>query len=267
MNNAKMQLDAGDLKNAIDESIKLVKTNPTNSAARIFLFELSLFSGEWERAERQLDSIGHQDANALVGSLIYRQNLKCERDRINLFANNLQPESAMTFPEHVKDLLRAVDLVRTGDTAGARELLDKVEEDRPAYSVTIDGEGYSDFRDHNELTMCVFEVFVKDNYVWLPFDQVESIEFFEAKSLRDVYWRQAKVEMTNGTSAEMFFPSLYVNSWKSEDDAVRLGRTVDWKELGDDIYAGEGARVFWASGKDKPLADVKTIVFNRAENA
>src|SRR5687767_2241337 len=202
MNNAKLQLDAGNLKGAIDEAIKLVKTNPTNVPARTFLFELSCFSGDWDRAEKQLDAIGHQDGNALIGSVIFRQNFKCERDRANLFSNNSLPESAMPFPEHVKELLRAVDLVRTGDTSGARALLDKVEEDRPAYPVTIDGEGYADFRDYNELTMCVFEVFVKDNYVWLPFDHVTSIEFFEAKSLRDVFWRQANVEMVNGTSGE-----------------------------------------------------------------
>ena len=265
MNNAKLQLDAGNLKGAIDEAIKLVKTNPTNVPARTFLFELSCFSGDWDRAEKQLDAIGHQDGNALIGSVIFRQNFKCERDRANLFSHNSQPESAMPFPEHVKDLLRAVDLVRTGETAGARELLDKVEEDRPAYPVTIDGEGYADFRDYNELTMCVFEVFVKDNYVWLPFDHVASIEFFEARSLRDVFWRQAKVEMVNGTSGEMFFPSLYLNTWKNEDDAVRLGRTVDWKDLGDDLYIGEGARIYWASGKDKPMSDIKSIVFNREE--
>jgi type VI secretion system protein ImpE len=265
MNNAKLQLDAGNLKSAVDEAIKLVKTNPTNVSGRTFLFELSCFSGEWDRAEKQLDAIGHQDGNALIGSVIFRQNFKCERDRANLFSHNTQPESAMPFPDHVKDLLRAVDLVRTGDTAGARELLDKVEEERPAYRVTVDGEGFADFRDYNELTMCVFEVFVKDNYVWLPFDQVSSIEFFESKSLRDVYWRQAKVEMVNGTSGEMFFPSLYVNTWKNENDVVRLGRTVEWRDLGDEIYVGEGARVFWASGKDKPMADIKSIVFDHGE--
>ncbi|MCV4785210.1 tetratricopeptide repeat protein, partial [Escherichia coli] len=81
MNDAKLKLDAGDLKGAIEEAIKLVKTNPTNVSARTFLFELSCFSGDWERAEKQLDAIGHQDANAMVGTLIYRQNLKAERDR------------------------------------------------------------------------------------------------------------------------------------------------------------------------------------------
>ena len=69
--------------------------------------------------------------------------------------------------------------------------------------------------------------------------------------------------MINGTSGEMFFPSLYVNTWKNADDRVRLGRSVDWREAGDDLYVGEGMRLFWMSGKDKPQSEIKTIVFNR----
>ncbi len=263
MNDAKLKLDEGDLKGAVEAAINLVKTNPTNVAARTFLFELSCFSGEWERAEKQLDTIGHQDAGAAIGSLIYRQNFKAERDRINLFEHSSRPENAMKFPDYVEDLLRAVDLNRRGEIAETRSLLDDIEERRPAFSVTVNGEGFSDIRDYNDLTMCVFEVFIKDNYIWLPFEQVVSIEFLERRSLRDVYWPQAKVEMTNGTTGEMFFPSLYVNSWKNSDDRVRLGRSVDWRDAGNDLFVGEGMRIFWMDGKDKALTDINTIVFNR----
>lgn len=263
MNDAKLQFDAGNLKGAIEEAIKLVKTNPTNAAARTFLFELSCFSGEWERAEKQLDMIGHQDPNAMIGSVIYRQNFKCERDRMHLFSHSTQPESVMGFPEYVKELLKAVDLVRRGELGEGRQILDQVDEDRPAFPVSVNGEGFADLRDYNDLTMCVFEAFVKDTYVWLPFEHIVSIEFLERKSLRDVYWPQAKVEMVNGTTGEMFLPSLYANTWKNEDDLVRLGRSVDWKDLGNDIFVGEGTKLYWMSGKDKPILDIQTIVFNR----
>lgn len=261
MNDAILQLDAGNLTGAAQSALNLVKTNPTNVTARTFLFELSCFSGEWERAEKQLDVIGHQDANAMIGSLIYRQNLKAERDRMHLFSHGTRPESAMRFPEYVEDLLKANELVREGKTGEARLMIDSVEENRPAFPCTVNGENFSDFRDYNELTMCVFEVIIKDSYVWLPFEQVVKIEFLERKSLRDIYWPQAKVEMTNGTNGEMFFPSLYVNTWKSDDDKLRLGRSVDWRDLGDEIYAGEGARLFWMDGKDRSLLDIQTIEF------
>lgn len=264
MNDAKLQLDSGNLKGAVEGALALVKSNPTDIAARIFLFELSSFAGDWERAEKQLEVIGHQDTAAMIGSKIYQQNFKAERDRINFFEHGTRPESAMKFPEYVEDLIKANELIRLGKTAEARVMLDQVETNRPAFKCSVNDNDFSDLRDYNDATICVFEVIIKDTYAWLPFEQVESIEFLERKSLRDVYWPQAKVELTNGTSGEMFFPSLYVNTWKADDDLVRLGRSVDWRDLGDEIYAGEGTRVYTMDGKDRSILDITAIRFDHS---
>lgn len=265
MEAAKLKLDESDLGGAISAAIESVKKKPTDVGTRTFLFELSCFSGDWDRADKQLDAIGHQDAKAALGTLMFRHNLQSERARINLFEHSTRPEFLGAVPGYVEELLQAIDLVRRGETASARELLDKVEEDRPATPVTVNGESFDDFRDYNDLTMCVFEAFVKDVYVWLPFEQVVSLEFLERKSLRDIYWPQVKVELTNGTNGEMFLPSLYVNTWKNGDDRIRLGRSVDWRDLGNDVLVGEGSRLYWMSGKDMPLLDLKTISFNAEE--
>lgn len=262
MNDAKLKLDAGDLKGAVEAAINLVKTNPTNVAARTFLFELSCFSGEWERAEKQLEMIGHQDANALVGSLIYRQNFHNERNRMRLFSDGLSPEFVTAKPAYLDDLLSAINRIREGNILEARTLLDKVEEERPAFPCEINGVRFSDIRDYNDVTMCVFEVFIKDSYVWLPFEQVQSIKFPKPKTLRDLFWIQAEIEMLNGTSGEMFIPALYSGSWQSDNDAVRLGRMTDWRDIGEDMFTGEGMRIFWMDGKDRSILDMESIVFD-----
>ena len=265
MNDAKLQLDAGNLTGAVDAALKLVKTNPTNEAARTFLFELSCFSGDWDRAEKQLEVIGHQDAKAMIGSLIYRQNFKAERDRMKLFSDGQKPESLGPEPPHTADLLQAVNRVREGNAEEARALIDRVEETRPAYKCEINGEGFSDFRDYNDLTMCVFEAFFKDSYVWLPFENVLTINFFKPKTLRDLYWIQSEVEMVNGLQGEMFFPALYSGTWKSDNDQVRLGRMTDWREIGSDVFVGEGTKLFWMDGRDKSLLDINSIKFVHPE--
>ncbi|HQU82194.1 MAG TPA: type VI secretion system accessory protein TagJ [Pyrinomonadaceae bacterium] len=261
MNDAKLQLDEGNLKGAIESALAAVKANPTNIPARIFLFELSCFSGDWERAARQLDVVGHQDVNAMVGSKIYSENFEAERARMNFFAHSSVPETLMPLPEYVKELLRANDLIRQGNTAEAKILLDEVEENRPAAPCKVNGEEFGDFRDYNDVTMCVFEAIVKGSYVWLPTEQIAKIDFLERKSLRDIYWLQAEVELTNGTNGEMFLPSLYANSWKSGNDAIRLGREVDWRDAGDDIFVGEGTKLFWMDGNAKSILDIQTIEF------
>lgn len=261
MNNAKLELDKGNLTAAIESAINLVKTNPTEITARTFLFELSCFSGDWDRAEKQLDVIGHQDMNAMIGSKIYRQNLKAERDRLNYFSNGQKPETMTGSPAYFTDMLEANNRVREGNIEEARKLLDSVEESRPAFSCTVNGEGFSDFRDYNDLTMCVFEVIFKDAYIWLPFEHIVKIEFQKPKSLRDLFWIQGNVELTNGTTGEMFFPALYAGSWKSDNDLVRLGRMTDWRDLGNDLFIGEGMKMFWMDGKDRSILDLSVIEF------
>ena len=267
MNEAKTQLEAGNLSGAVEAALNIVKKNPTDVTARTFLFELSCFSGDWARAEKQLDVIGHQDNNAMIGSLIFRQNFHAERSRLKVFSDSQKPEFLMSPPDYVIGLLTANNRLREGNAAEAREILDQVEEQRPAFTCKINGVEAEDFRDYNDLTSCIFEVIVKDTYVWLPMEQVEKIEFIAPKSLRDLYWIQAKVETVNGTNGEMFFPSLYANSFKSDNDQVRLGRMTDWKEMGADVYIGEGMRMFWSEGKDKPILELNEIEFTHPDEA
>jgi len=265
MNDAKSQLDAGNLSGAVEAALNLVKSKPTDATARTFLFELSCFSGDWDRAEKQLDVIGHQDTNAMVGSLMYRQNFKDERDRLKLFSDGLKPQFMTAVPSYVEDLFSAVNRMREDHVFEARGILDSVEENRPAFACSVNGEEFSDFRDYNDLTMCVFEMFHKDSYMWLPFEGVQKVTFFEPKSLRDLYWIQGEIELTNGMSGEVFFPALYSGSWKSANDQVRLGRMTDWRDAGDDVFVGEGMKMFWMDGRDKSILDIRTIEFSHSD--
>lgn len=267
MNEAKSLLDSGNLSGAVETVLTGVKSKPTDVGLRTFLFELSCFAGDWTRAEKQLDVIGHQDANTMVGSLIYRQCLEAERKRERLFTEGVKPEFLADPPDYVYGLLTANNRIREGNIAEAREILDKVEEERPAFACQVNGNRVEDFRDYNDLTSSVLEVIIKDSYVWVPFEQVERIEFTPPKSLRDLFWIQAKLETANGTNGEVMIPSIYAGSYKNQNDQVRLGRMTDWRELGEDTYIGEGLKLFWAEGEAVPVLDLKTVDFNAAEES
>ncbi|HMT09134.1 MAG TPA: type VI secretion system accessory protein TagJ [Pyrinomonadaceae bacterium] len=162
-------------------------------------------------------------------------------------------------------MLNANNRIREGNIAEAREILDRVEEERPAFACTVNGNMVEDFRDYNDATMCLFEVIFKDSYTWLPFENVSKVTFFEPKSLRDLYWRQANVEMTNGTNGEMFFSTLYAGTSASSDDAVRLGRATDWEDLGSEFYRGLGCRTFFVEGKELSILELNSIEFEHSD--
>lgn len=261
MNEAKTLLESGNLSGAIEAALAFVKSNPTNPSARIFLFELSAFAGDWERAKRQLDVIGHQDSTAMIGSKIYEQCVIAENKRADFFSKGTKPEFLGTPPDYIYGILMANTKVREGKLAEAREILDKVDEQRPALACKINGADAEDFRDYNDLTSSILEVIIKDSYSWVPFEQIEKITFNEPKSLRDHFWLQATLETDNGTNGDVFIPALYNDSWRSADDLVRLGKVTDWRELGDDIFVGEGTKLFSVGGDHKTVLDLKTIEF------
>lgn len=262
VNEAKIMLDAGNLNGAVEHALASVKSSPTDVTARTFLFELSCFSGNWDRAEKQLEVIGHQDVNAMIGAQIYKQNIQAERDRLRHFEDGMLPECVMTPPKYVDKLLIANNHLRESRLAEARKALDEAESERPAFSGKLNGENFTDFRDFNDATSCVFEAIIKGSYSWIPFEQIKRMNFSKPKTLRDRYWVQAEFEMVNGTNGELFLPALYVNSWKSENDEIRLGRITDWRDLGEEIYAGEGTRIFQIDGGHKLISEIETLEFD-----
>ena len=36
---------------------------------------------------------------------------------------------------------------------------------------------------------------------------------------------------------------------------------TDWRDAGEEIFIGEGTKLFWMDGQDKPILDIQTIDF------
>jgi type VI secretion system protein ImpE len=58
---AKELVQGGLLHAAIENVTQAVKHDPTDVMLSTVLFELLCFAGDWDRAEKQLDVIGHQE--------------------------------------------------------------------------------------------------------------------------------------------------------------------------------------------------------------
>jgi type VI secretion system protein ImpE len=259
---AKELFDAGNLREAIEELTREVKAKPTDVSRRTFLFELLSFAGEYERAEKQLDVIGAQSATAEIGVQVYRNNIKAERARRRLFSDGLRPHFLTDPPAYVRLYLDAINLIRGGQFAEARELLDRADEERPAFNGKFNGESFSNFRDADELVGPVLELIVQDNYTWLPFEQIQKIEVRPPAQLRDLIWIMARIE-SESITGEAFIPVLYSGSSEHADDRVKLGRMTDWRQLSDDLATAVGLRLLMVDGEDRALLDARTIEFGK----
>ena len=264
MTQAKALLDAGKLGEAIEEVTREVKGKPGDVASRTFLFELLCFSGEWDRAEKQLDVIGHQNVKAEIGVQVYRNNLKAERDRRKLYSDGLRPHFLREPPAYVDLHLAAINRLREGNLAEARETLDRAEEQRPALSGKFNGTPFEDFRDWDDVLGPVLELILNGQYTWLPFEQIKRMEISAPKTLRDLMWASARLEAADGTIADVYVPALYAGSHESANDQIRLGRMTDWRQLSDDLSLAVGLRLFLVDREDKPLFEARSVEFEKA---
>lgn len=258
MSTLKELLDAGRLEDAVAEATRHVKDAPTDSSRRTALFELLCFSGEWDRALKQLDAVGHTHAGLALGVESLKQCVAAEQRRA---APTGRPGFLTAPPQHVELRVEARLRLKAGEAAAALELLEKAEEERPALEAEAGGKKFADFRDYDDFVAPVLEFFLRDRWLWLPFEQLRKFEVEEPRKLRDFLWAPARVEMFDGSGGEGFVPALYGGSCLSADPLVRLGRTTETVEAGEGMAETVGMRCFLAGDEALPLFSLRSVQF------
>ncbi len=240
---------AGRLADAVQAATAEVKSSPLDAESRYRLFAFLCFAGDLERADRQLDAIGAQDAQIEVGSRIYRHLLAAEMNRRKAFGGGAEPLLPPDAPLHAVRRREALGAIRSNDAAGAAKLIDAAAEASPALEGTADGRAFTALRDSDDLLASVLEVFAGGRYLWLPFERIRSLTISPPRTLLDLVWASAELEDADGTRANVHVPALYPGSFESPVEAIRLGRATEWPEVGG-LARAAGQRILDASFRD-----------------
>jgi type VI secretion system protein ImpE len=185
---------AGRLDDAIQALNAEVRDNPTDAKRRTFLFELLCFSGDFARAEKQLDILGSEGRNAEMGALLYHAALHAERTRHDLFSKKQYP-----IPKN---------------TAALGQL-----------SVSINGKPFHSLSDGDPRIGSNLEVFAAGSYMWIPFALLTSIEIAPPKRLRDLLWLPAKVR-TSDKYEDRDLGRATVWEETDEGEAIPVGQKI-----------------------------------------
>jgi type VI secretion system protein ImpE len=257
---------AGALDEAIAAATDLVKSKPTDIAARSFLAELLCFDGQIARADKQLEAIGRMEAGAGPGVQLFRQILRGEMARKEvLFAGRL-PEFPDTIEAPLQTHLAAMVALRTGDQQSAGALFAEAEKLRPDVSGTCDGTPFTGFRDLDDLLAPVIEIIASDGrYVWIPAELLASLEFKPPRTARDLLWRPVEMVLKNGKDGEVFMPALYPFA-EGESAAIRLGWETRWVgDTAEGPVRGRGRRCFLFGEEDRDVLSLGSVTFGAAE--
>lgn len=254
---------AGKLTEAVAQATAAVKAKPTDAEARNFLCEMLCFAGDWERLDKQLDVIAHQDPDAMVGAALFRQLLRAETARSQFFSEGRLPDLLDQPPAAVRLALEASVLLRDGKAADAAKLLAQAEEQRTKPRGTCNGKPFDDFRDCDDLLAPVLEVLTSTGkYYWIPVERVELIEFRTPARPRDLVWRRAHMIVRDGPDGEVYLPANYIGSSASADEQIRLGRYTEWNGGEDSPVRGLGQRTFMVGEEGRPILELQTVTFD-----
>jgi type VI secretion system protein ImpE len=228
---------SGQLLPAIDALGAELKKQPLDARRRTFLFELLCFAGDFDRASKQLDILADSSREASGGALLYRSALHAERTRQEMFARDQLPLASALHSS----------------------------------SGVLNGAAFDEIADADPRIGSHLEVFIAGSYTWIPFVHIESVETQPPKRLRDLLWLPAILRTTPDFRlqdlGEVLLPVLAPLSWKSANDAVRLGRVTEW--LDDEKY-GEvpaGQKLLRFGDNEEPFLEMRSLSFQRAGEA
>ncbi|MHB8971790.1 MAG: type VI secretion system accessory protein TagJ [Pirellulaceae bacterium] len=251
---------AGKLDEAIQAVTAEIKAKPAATERRTLLFELLCFAGQFDRAEKQLDVIAKQDADAEWAVQVYQNILAAERDRRRLFSDGLRPEFLLNPPAYVQLHLDAVNRLRDGQVAEAAELLNRSEQQRPVMAGEIDGQAVDEFRDCDDLFAPILELIILRDYIWLPLEQIRELEIEAPERPRDLIWAPARILLTDDSQRRGYLPALYCGSHEQPDDQLKLGRLTDWRATDGGPVLGVGQRLFLAGEDVRSILDLRRAV-------
>ena len=198
------------------------------------MFELLCFSGDFDRAEKQLNILEQEgNKDSMLATLLYKTALAGERMRAGMFENKSYPKHAVN-----------------GKTTLVRGKLN--------------GKEFMTLSDADPRIGAKLELFAAGDYLWISFEDIASIHIEPPKRLRDLFWIPAKVgtgpSFRSRELGEILLPALSPLSWQHSDDEVKLGRVSEWCEDEQSEVAPFGQKNLLVDGEEFPLLEVRELL-------
>ncbi len=228
---------AGRLEEAVQALGVELRDNPGDARRRTFLFELLCFSGNYDRAEKQLNILSQDNKDAQMGALVYQAALHAERSRHDLFQKRDYPQ---------------------GPVSGA------------AVRGSWNGKAFDAIEDADPRIGARLEVFAAGQYLWIPFEHIASVEVQPPKRLRDLLWAPALVRtgpsFQGREMGEVLLPVLCPFSWQDADDAVKLGRSTVWRETAEGETVPRGQKTYLIGDEEVSILELRQLEIQQADS-
>lgn len=257
---AEEALKQGDVTTALQLLQETIKKQPANAELRVFLFQLLVVSGQWERALTQLKVAAELDDSTLAMVSMYRQVIVCEQFREQVFLGNKEPVIFGKPNQWIALLIQALKLTAQGQYEKSQQLRAEAFDQASAISGVLDEQSFSWFADSDPRLGPVIEAIVDGRYLWVPVENIKSMLIDEPTDLRDVVWLPVHFTWNNGGENYGLMPGRYPFSYQ-QGDLCALSRKTQWQDLGNDLFLGFGQKIFTTDKDEYAIMDIRSVIF------
>jgi type VI secretion system protein ImpE len=258
---AEEAVKAGQLDEALGLLQQQVRARPADARLRVFLFQLLCVRGEWNRALTQLNVAGELDAGTLLMVQTYREALRCEVFRAEVFAGTRTPMALGEPDQWFALLLQSLSSTLSGHEDQAAQLRQQALEAAPATPGKLNGETFDWIADGDTRLGPCLELILSGRYYWVPFHRIRTMRLDPPADLRDFVWAPVRLVWANGGEAVGLVPARYAGTELAADSALKLCRRTEWRETSAGTYIGVGQRVLITQAAETALLDVREIEF------
>ena len=266
MKDADSCLAEGDLDGARAALVAMVKADPGNTRARMFLFQLMAVLGEWDKAETQLRSLVQTSPQAEMLSAAYAPMLRAQKQRTDAFAGKGPVPLLFPGPAWLSDVAASIEAFGRGDAATGNAKRDdafSAAPDTPGMFFNSSGNGQAIqwIADSDPRFGPCFEAFVGGRWGLVAFASLREMKSEGPQDLKDRVWLPVELTLKDGAAFSGFLPVLYPNSETHADAAVRLGRGTVWSD--EPSGAGLGQKIWTTdAGDDSDILSLRKLVID-----
>ncbi len=239
-----------------------IKANASSAKHRIHLFQLLCVMGNWTRALSQLQLCAQLDALAIPMAQTYREAIRCELFRAEVFTGKRTPQIMGQPPSWIGSLIEALRHDADGKSVAASDLRKKAMDAAVTTHSKIDDVDCEWIMDGDARIGPVCEIIANGQYYWLPFESCSGILIEAPTDLRDKVWVPTELLLPNEGRVPALIPTRYPETTLStalNADDLKQSRVTEWIEHGQDTWFGVGQRVWMSDVGEHSILDTRSI--------
>jgi type VI secretion system protein ImpE len=258
----KEDISMATLAEQLQELQSQIKRDASSAKLRIHLFQLLCVMGRWQRALEQLQLCAQLDAKALPMAQMYREAIRCELFRAEVFAGKRKPQVMGNPPAWVGLLIEALRYDSSGNMAAAIDLRAQALDAAQPTACTVNDTICEWLTDGDARLGPVCEVIANGQYYWLPFESCAAIQIEAPSDLRDLVWSSSELLLPNEGRVLALIPTRYpetTGKTLANADELQQSRATHWIEHAPDMWLGLGQRVWMSDVGEHPILDTRLI--------